>query len=421
MPGSFVTEGGGLVTFFGVPLTEGGDPLGPLWAGPFQAGIEPGPEWVWSIGPGASSASPGPVRQLTAATGRVLTRRVKGHGFAQFSIDGRHDEALTIVERETDLWCYRDGDLMFRGRIVGGTDDVGGTHRCQFTAVDYRGMLALAAKVEPPVPTYTAVDQGLIPWDLISDWQALDGGDYGITNGLGAVSGVTRDETDIAAGAPIAEVIDRIAERDGGFEWEISETLELNRWYPQRGSDNEVVLGFGGLLFAVSSNAVGEFGNVGLATGNDTTTPAVFEHATLATDQRGRWTRSQGYSSVSIQGTVDAKAEWLAATGVTEERIWRAVLGPRKWGGRDHIWLGDTVRLEVDSGRIQIPGVDHRVVELQVVVGDNGEEIVSAGLVGIEGSLMPGARAPLNPAVEFAQTLAGMRADIADLKRAASL
>ena len=133
--------------------------------------------WIWAYGPGASSSPSKPARQLTAATGRVVTWRVAGHAFAQFSIDGRHDEAAGIVERRDDLWIWRNGTLMFRGRIVGAEDQIDqNKHRVQFLAVDYRGMLSLAAKVEPPVPTFTSTDQAQIAWSLIEDWQALDGG-----------------------------------------------------------------------------------------------------------------------------------------------------------------------------------------------------------------------------------------------------
>lgn len=414
--GDDVTWFGDDLSWFGATPDEGGEP--PVST---PAGIPDPAAWVWAVGPGASASSPGPHRQLTAAHGRTVTWRTSGHAFAQFSIDGRNGEAAAIVDRESDLWVWRDGVLMFRGRIVSGTDQVDATsHRCQFNAIDYRGMLGLVAKVEPPVPVFTADDQAQIAWSLISDWQALDGADWGITEGVGATTGVPRDETDITPGAPVAEVIDRLANRENGFEWEISPDLKLNRWHPQRGSDNNVVLDHGGTLASVSTQT-GEFANVGIATGKDTTTPAVFEHPSLTGDQRGRWPVVGSYPSVTLQDTVDGKAQWLASQGVTIERQWRAVMSPRRWTGRDHVWLGDTVHLVVKSGRLQVPKVPHRVAEVQVVLDANGEETVTFGLNGIEAGAVPGVSAPTSDAAQFAQTLAAMRSDIADLKRTASI
>lgn len=354
----------------------------PLTLGAVTPSVEAGAEWVWAIGPGASSTTPGPTRQLTQAKGRVITWRVDGHAFAQFSIDGRADEAAGIVERRDDLWAYRDGTLVFRGRIVGAQDNIDpNRHDVQFHAVDYRGMLTLAAKVEPPVPTFSAVDQGQIPWQLIQSWEALAGGDWGITEGVGGTSGTTRDETDITPFAPVGEVIDRLLRRDGGGEWEISPTLELNRWWPQRGDITGAVLDYGGVLSRIG-RSLPEFGNVGGATGNDITAAAVAAAAGVAADQRGRWTVAQGFPSVSVQSTVTAKAQWLLDQASSASESWQAEFRARGWNGPSHVWIGDTVELRVASGRLSI-AAPHRVVELQAVCGDHGTEKIAVGLVGV--------------------------------------
>lgn len=353
------------------------------WSTAFVAGIESGARWTWAAGPGASATTPGPTRELVNAYGRVVTWRVDGHAFAQFSIDGTSADAAEIVERRDDLWIYRNGELLFRGRIVGAEDALDeDAHRVQFLAVDYRGMLSLAAKVEPPVPTFSAVDQAQIVWQLIEDRQALSGGDWGIVEGVGSTSGTNRDETDITPGAPVGDVIDRLLRRDGGGEWEISPTLELNRWWPTRGSDNGVVLDYGGVISRVGKS-LAEFGNAAVASGDSATTPASASTADVGTDQRGRWTVSQGFSTVSVQATVTAKAQWLADQASTVESEWAATFRPDGWAGKSHVWIGDTVELRVSSGRLSVAD-PHRVAELQVVCGDDGTETVTAGLVGIE-------------------------------------
>ena len=359
-------------------------PRTPIVPGEFSLGVDAGPVWEWAVGPGASSAAPRPTRQLTEATGRVVTWRVAGHAFAQFSIDGRSDEAAAIVERRDDLWVHRDGDRVFRGRIVGAEDTIDGGHTTQFVAVDYRGLAGRAAKVEPPVPVFSSVDQAQIVWQLIAGWQALPGGDWGITEGVGAVSGTDRDETDIVPFSPVAEVIDRLLDRAGGGEWEISPDMQLNRWWPRRGAANGVVLDRvpGGGVLAKLAKSTPEFGNVAGATGTPETSAVVAAAADVAADERGRWTVAQGFPSVSRQSTVDDKAAWLLDQASTVEDTWRATFRAGVWGGRDHVWIGDVVTLRVRSGRLDVDGL-HRVTDLQAVCGDDGNETITVGLVGV--------------------------------------
>lgn len=370
--------------------------------------------WVWAVGPGASAATPGPVRELTTAFGRVGTWRTGGHGFAQFSIDGRHDEAAAIVERESDIWAYRDGTLMFRGRVLPGNEDIGERHNCQFTVIDYRGMLTEAAQIESPVPTFTNVDQAVIAWELVEHAQTQTGGDWGITEGLGPTSGVLRDETDLRVAQPVGEAIDRLAERDNGFEWEISPTLELNRWYPTRGSNNGVILDYGGNIVSVSVTP-GEFANAVTVTGDNTTTPVTAEHSSLITDQRGRWTASQAYSSVSLQTTLDDKAVWAVNRSVTIEDQLAVRFAPGRWEGPAHVWIGDTVKVHVNSGRRQING-DHRVLELRVVCGDNGTETVTASVVAVDPGA-PAGKAPIDQTAALAQYFNSIASRVAELER----
>lgn len=367
---------GGAQLLWGTAPLSWGTPSGGLPS--VGSTIPEGAVWTFAYGP----ASTGAQRELTQARGRVVTWRVDGYPFAQFTIDGRSDEAAGIVERRDDLWVWRNGALVFRGRIVGAEDRIDrDTHQVQFLAVGYRGLLSLAAKVEPPVPTWLATDQAQIVWELVQGWQALDGGDWGITEGVGALSGQDRDETDIAPFTPVGEVIDRLLRLENGGEWDVSPTLELDRWFPQRGTTVDVALDHGGTIATVE-RSLPEFGNVAGATGSQETTPAIAEAADVATDERGRWTVAQGFPSVKRQSTLDAKAAWLLDQVNTVEFEWRATFAPRRWEGPSALWVGDTAQFSVKSGRLQVAG-PHRVVELQAVPGEDKTETISVGLVGV--------------------------------------
>lgn len=337
--------------------------------------------WSFAVGPGASGDNI-PSTELTEAYGRVVTWRVDGHAFAQFSIDGRAEETAEIRLLESDLWAWRDGADVFHGRIVGAQPDLNeDRHVVQFQAIDYRGMLSAAAKIEPPIPTFSQVDQAQIVWDLVQHRQAQTGGDWGIVEGLGSTSGQLRDESDITPGSPVGDVIDRVLRRENGGEWEISPDLVLNRWFPQRGSDNGVVLDLGGALTQIKRTTP-EFGNAAVATGDQTTSTATAQTPDVGTDPRGRWTVSQGFPTVSVQSTVAAKAAWLRDEASTIEHEWAVTLAPEVWEGPDNLWIGDTVTLSVNDGWLTESG-KHRVVELQATPGDDGTETIRLGLVGV--------------------------------------
>lgn len=348
--------------------------------------------WKWAIGPWTGSA---PTRELTQAYGRRMTGRVDAAFDAQFSIDGESGE-LAGVERLThDLWIYLDATQVFRGRLFGDNGAITpGAHSVQFSALDYRAManrrIVGAAGANYPAGT----DQAAIAWGLISTSQALTGGNFGITNGAGSSSATTR-EANYDPGKPIGDAISELGRLDDGFEWEISPTLALNRYYPRRGTDNGLVLDFGGILTEVGYGFSGEdFGNAGLVTGDPSTTPVTFVSATVATDPRGRWERAQGFPTIKEQSTLDARGPWYLSQIEQVRPDYRVTFRAREWnetkqafiGGWPGVagcWIGDTVYPSFKRGWIQEHGNPHRVVELQLVPDNENGEVVTAGLLAV--------------------------------------
>jgi len=337
-------------------------------------------EWSWAVG----GAAPGgvPERELTAAFGRTVTWRVDAAATAQFSIDGRHDEAAAFVERESDLWIWRDGVLLFRGRIVPPVqDDIDEDgHLCQVVAVDYRGMLAHRI-VGADGRTFSAVDQAQIAWTLIDESQSETNGDWGITEGVGATSGQTRDRT-YAPGKSLLDAISELGKVNNGFEWQISPLLELDRWFPRRGSTVPVVLDHGGVLSRVRRSSASGWANHVLSVGAQGTTPEVASTATIATDPAGRWELFDGDgSTIEQQSTLANRAQWAVDQASTVPATFTVTWAPGRWGGPDEIWVGDIATLSVRSGRLAVHG-PHRLVELTAVPGQDGTETIVGGMVG---------------------------------------
>ena len=242
------------------------------------------------------------------------------------------------------------------------------------------GTAALTAANQTPL-AFVQTDQGRIAWDVITSTQQCAGGNWGITNGIGPTSGTLRDRSTYDTGKPLGDIISELGRVDGGFEWEIDAALALNRWYPTRGSTKGTI-DYGGLLTKVQRTLTpADFGNVAIASGDpNLTTPVTAVASGVASDVRGRWEVSQGYATVKEQTTVSSKATWLLAQVSTLRPDYVVTFAQGRWKGPTDIWLGDTVTLSVNSGRLSVAG-QFRVIEIQLSWGENGEETVTMGLM----------------------------------------
>lgn len=346
---------------------------------------------VLSVGPAAPAVAA--TQQLTRARGRKATFRLDGIDTCTLTMNGLADDASRITPMETDLWVWRDGTLLHRGRFMPVGADIGETkHTVTHQTIDYRGMLhyrqiGAAGRYFAP-----GTDQGALVWTLIQESQALTGGNWGITNGLGAVSGTTRELT-LKAAAKLDEEIGKLGRLDNGFDWEISPLLELNRWYPTRDNGHGVVVDHGGLASRVRYNVdpSADYGNHALVTGKDGLTPVSATSATIASDPRGRIEVSEAYPTVEEQATLNARAPQLLADIEVLRPTYLVTLAQEKdddgqdlpssrWKGPAHIWKGDTVNLSVHSGWLNVDD-EFRVLQLEVAWGDSGSEVVTLGLV----------------------------------------
>lgn len=334
--------------------------------------------WTWVVG--GTPPSGVERRELSQAYGRSLTMRVDAPFTAQFSLDGRSSQAAEIVALATDLHVYRNGVKYFRGRITTESDTVSESeHACQFTATCYRGMLDYR-EIGTAGASFAAVDQGTIAFNLIAASQALAGGNWGITDGVGATSGTVRDRT-YDPGKPLGEAIAELFRVDNGGEWEISPTLALNRWYPKRGSVTSVVLDYGGKVARADRLlSPRDFANFVVVSGSQGLTPTSAVTAGIATDPRGRWEISLGLPSVLEQATLTTKATWLLAQSSTLRPEIVVTLTPGRWAGLTDIALGDTVALGLRSGRLSDTGA-FRVVEINCAPDEDGGEQITMGLV----------------------------------------
>jgi hypothetical protein len=357
-------------------------------------GLPPRPRTRWQlvIGP----ASGGHELALTEAKGRRYTARLNDNSELAFSIDGRHPQAEAIAELSTDVHLlFTDSagtTILDRCRVGQTGDDIGeDAHATSVTCLDYRAVLARRELYSDATLTYTGVDQAEIAWALIAYTQGKPGGNLGISKGWTGTTptGQLRDRT-YEAGDSIGQRIQELSEVIGGFDWDVSpvsaSALRLDIWSPERGSDRGVVLLQGGLAARVTREVnPSDYANALRYTGSTdpATTPVELEAPDLAQPDvfpQGRWDAAFGDDGLTQDG-LDERAAWQLAQSQVVSPVYTVKLKRGAWDGPDHIWLGDTVRLVVRSGRLRVD-TSLRVHEVELDLDGSGGETVTLSLGG---------------------------------------
>jgi hypothetical protein len=350
--------------------------------------------WGLAIPPTGSSKGPVPAggvfAQVSKARNRKLSFRVdpdQGHE-CSFDVNGRATGASDMDELVTDVVVRRDNQWLFRGRIMPTQDVVSGAqsnarHLLSVTAKDYREILKHRFQFHNTTLAYTGVDQGDIAWGLIAYTQALPGGYLGITRGPGSVAtGVVRTIT-YAVTDGIGDKIAELAQMDGGFDWDLTLTgfgsWRFDMWLPYRGRLTARVYEDGSDQVQSITRQVDPSGYVNEAyvTGDSSAslTPQLVTAADIATRPEGRWESAVG-TPVLTQAALNSRAAFALATGEVISPSYAITLKKDSWRGPADVWLGDFVTVRIKSGRLNV-NAQYRVMQLDIDVGDSGEETVT--------------------------------------------
>lgn len=367
-----------------MPLLTGAPPAPtPPTTAPILPVARPRNRWQLLAGP----ATGGHQLSLTEAAGRSMRFKLTEPSECGFTLDGRHPQAAAVEELTTDvhvLWTPASGPtrILMRGRVGDTGDDLNeAQHTVQFAVLDYRAVLGRRRLYTSSTKTWAATDQAEIAWQLIQQTQTRSGGDLGISKGSGNPTGIARDRT-YEVGDSIGERIQELSEVIDGFDWDITPTsasaLALDIWHPQRGTDRGVVLEYGGLVARVRREVnTSEYGNALRYTGktDPPLTAQELEAADIATAAQGRWDLVFGDDGLTTQAALNDRAAWQLSQSQVIRPAYTLTLRQGAWDGPDHIWLGDTVRIVIRSGRL---GVDTtaRVYEIGIGLGDDGSEAV---------------------------------------------
>ena len=314
-----------------------------------------------------------------------------------FTVLGNSATAQTISELTSDVWLYRDSLLVARFRIVGIGQTWGpdGSDEVQVTAVSYKRLLH--SRHVGYRTTFDQVGQADIIASLIADTQSRPGGDWGVINGTLDNDGRIRDRT-IEAGENLGSMLENFSAIIGGPVWDIDGDLRLQvrsgrvETFPVQ----HVPLMLGANVRALSRAAgTGEYANSVFVDGdNGLTSPVWADAAGITSDPRGRWERAAGFPNVSLQATLQEKAEGLVNEYQSPLSQWSCDVEPSRYLTDCSFEPGDLVSVvvpETAAAPVGVPGffVYGQVMAVNVTFTADGDFTVGMEVIEVDASLMP--------------------------------
>lgn len=355
----------------------------------------------------AASPATGLLGELSKARGVGLSFNLYDPATLTFTLPGRDAMTAKVEPLLTDVLAYRDDYCVQRFRVVSSRyDKSGGVLTASFTAVSYQSLLDAWVFHGSDTRSWTSTEQSALAWAIINGGQAKTRGTLGITKGLAPTvtvlrtrDGGTEQPEGYEAGKRRGEAVKQLSEVDNGFEWDIEPDrtsrlaeqrgLKFNAWNEgARGNHaprSAMLLDDGGTVVGWSrSSSPQDYANVVRVSGatesteNGGTAPVAWRPATRnpsGTPPEGRWERQIG-SDLSESSELGKQADRELAIGMDYLPTWSLdVLGSR-WGGPSEMWLGDTCRMIVRDGPLDVDQ-DVRVMTIGISIEDSGIESLS--------------------------------------------
>ena len=158
-----------------------------------------------------------------------------------------------------------------------------------------------------------------------------------------------------------------------GFDWDISPDLQFRLWYPARGSSGGWAAVWGDTIRGVERTVdPSGYATDVYATGAESLSPIT--RSTLGTREAGRWETVASWPDVSVAGTLAEAASATLADAEVVRPAYRLRVSPGAWTPTD-AWLGDTHRIVVRRGRLDVDTTG-RIVAVDIALdGAGGEDV----------------------------------------------
>jgi hypothetical protein len=349
-------------------------------------------------------ASPQPSGTWLAEIGQAQQRSVTfrsdpgQYHEATVDINGYDPVAELITPLQTDLQVVLNSTVLAILRFGADQDTADtSTWRYQPSAQDYREVLRRRSLAYGGGPNFTSADVADIAWGLLKTGtntsgqtgvQGYPGGNLGIARGLGKDGlGITQTINYIKQSFAGIEIDNLAAMVPGQFDWDVSAygpaDLRLDLWAPNRGVNRGVVLEYGGGLVQSWQRSVdpSTYANDVYLTGQapsgggSAPTPVQLDASDIASRVEGRWSQVIG-TTFTTQSALNASASWELADAEVVSPTYTVTLYPGVWEGPEHIWIGDTVTVRINAGRLSVND-SLRVTEMAFDINSSNQEVLT--------------------------------------------
>lgn len=339
-------------------------------------------EYFLGVGP---ASLPRPSVVITDFSSWQVTNNLDEGCSISFNSRGVSLGASLIGELETDVWLYRNGQIVQRFRITSLTQewDFDGNDIIDVQAVCYRRIFQSRHVLS--TLTFTGVGQGDIIAGLIAHTQGQPIGDLGIT--FGALDNSVLRTRIYQPGDNIFEMITDFTRVANGVAWEIDGNLTLTVRpffdYPLRSTP--IQLGATAQSMSRPSNAE-QFANVAIVSGDvEATNIVILGTPGLVSDPRGRWERVVALSGEQNQSALEERAFGTLDTALSPPSTWTVDLVPFRYETDLDLEVGELVAL------VEPPSIAYRsgpadAILLQIVdrnlsyTADGDETVTVSGV-----------------------------------------
>jgi hypothetical protein len=332
---------------------------------------KPKTNWQIVVGPNNS----GPLYELTLARQRNLNFHVDDSASMSFTLDGDDPNLSFITELVTDAWVYRNGILIFRGRIGAATDTLDGeadSYTLQFTVFDYREWLGRQILQPSHKWHWVQQTQAQIIRDLFTYCISGQSGIHPAFTIDTSLMPTSKVNLDFVAGTSIKEALGTMP----GFGWQVFPNSTMGLTLKAIPSmyyriNNNYALEYGSTVSKITRNAdYSAYANSVVYNGDIKLAPVQSDAAGIANKPEGRM--GLALSNPAIVDTQHLQSAATSAASLSQNVVptYDCDLRSGMWQSSADAWVGDILPFIVKKGRLNI-NAKFRITDMAIQVNDD--------------------------------------------------
>jgi hypothetical protein len=349
------------------------------------------PKTHWQIVIGNNNV--GPTYELTTARQRNMNFHVDDSALLTFSMDGSDPDLSFITELITDCWIFRNGALLYRGRIGSATDTLDGeadTYTVQLNVFDYREWLA--RQILQPSHKWHWVNQtqAQIIHDLFTYCINGQSGIHPTFTIDTSLMPTSKTNCDFVPGTSIKEALGTMT----GFGWQVfpNSTMGLTlRAVPSMyyNMNSHYVLEYGSTVRKVTrSYDTSGYANSIVYNGDVKLAPVQADASGIASKPEGRMGLAMSNPSIVDKTHLTTAANNLAVRAQSVVPTYDCELQPGAWQSSTDAWVGDILKFVVKRGRININD-QYRITDMTIAINDDSTRADMVTMTVVKPAFVP--------------------------------